>query len=84
MSGPAKAATSYLAQPGGLYHGTAAARPGQSRPGMRVGALRRITPRRITLSVLILSLALVGCGKKGSPQPPPDVPNTYPRPYPSE
>jgi hypothetical protein len=38
----------------------------------------------ITLLALILSLALGGCGKKNAPQPPPDVPNTYPRPYPSE
>jgi hypothetical protein len=37
----------------------------------------------ITLLMLILSLALGGCGKKNPPQPPPDVPNTYPRPYPS-
>jgi hypothetical protein len=33
---------------------------------------------------LSVCLALAGCGKKGAPQPPPDVPNTYPRPYPSE
>jgi len=32
----------------------------------------------------VLSLALAGCGKRNAPQPPPDVPNTYPRPYPSE
>ena len=36
------------------------------------------------LTVLLIALALVGCGKKGAPQPPPDVPNTYPRTYPSE
>jgi hypothetical protein len=34
--------------------------------------------------VIILSLALAGCGKKNAPSPPPDVPNTYPRTYPSE
>jgi hypothetical protein len=34
--------------------------------------------------MLILSLALGGCGKKNAPQPPPDEPITYPRPYPSE
>jgi len=33
---------------------------------------------------LEIVLALAGCGKKGNPQPPPDVPNTYPRTYPSE
>ena len=36
------------------------------------------------LVVLLIALALAGCGKKGNPQPPPDVPNTYPRTYPSE
>jgi predicted small lipoprotein YifL len=29
-------------------------------------------------------IMLVGCGKKGAPQPPPDEPNTYPRAYPHE
>jgi predicted small lipoprotein YifL len=37
-----------------------------------------------TLTVLLIALALAGCGKKGAPQPPPDVPNTYPRADPSE
>ena len=36
------------------------------------------------LAVLLIAVALAGCGKKGNPQPPPDVPNTYPRGYPSE
>lgn len=36
------------------------------------------------LLVVMFSLALAGCGKRNAPQPPPDVPNTYPRPYPSE
>jgi hypothetical protein len=35
-------------------------------------------------AAVVLSLALTGCGKKGPPEPPPDVPNTFPRPYPSE
>jgi predicted small lipoprotein YifL len=35
------------------------------------------------LILLVVALALAGCGKKGSPQPPPDEPNTYPRVYPS-
>ena len=39
---------------------------------------------RLGLCALVLSLALAGCGKKGPPTAPPDEPNTYPRPYPSE
>jgi predicted small lipoprotein YifL len=35
------------------------------------------------LILLLIVLALAGCGKKGAPQPPPDEPNTYPRTYPS-
>ncbi|MFI4948112.1 MAG: lipoprotein [Alphaproteobacteria bacterium] len=35
------------------------------------------------LVLLFVAVALAGCGKKGSPQPPPDQPNTYPRTYPS-
>jgi hypothetical protein len=38
----------------------------------------------VVLATVILALALSGCGKKGAPAPPPDVPNTFPRPYPSE
>jgi predicted small lipoprotein YifL len=33
--------------------------------------------------LLVLAVALAACGKKGAPQPPPDVPNTFPRTYPS-
>jgi hypothetical protein len=36
------------------------------------------------LCALVLSLALVACGKRNAPLPPPDEPNTFPRPYPSE
>jgi len=36
-----------------------------------------------TLLLLVVLLALSGCGKRGSPQTPPDEPNTYPRTYPS-
>jgi predicted small lipoprotein YifL len=35
-----------------------------------------------TLVLLIIVLTLAGCGKKGEPQPPPGVPNTFPRTYP--
>jgi hypothetical protein len=38
----------------------------------------------IALCALVLSLALAACGKRSAPIPPPDEPNTYPRPYPSE
>ena len=47
----------------------------------------RTVPARVVvgrlLILLVVALALAGCGKKGSPQPPPDEPNTYPRVYPS-
>ncbi|HWB48972.1 MAG TPA: lipoprotein [Stellaceae bacterium] len=33
--------------------------------------------------VLMVALALSGCGRKGNPQPPPGEPNAYPRTYPS-
>jgi predicted small lipoprotein YifL len=33
--------------------------------------------------VVLLPVMLAGCGKKNPPQPPPGVPNTYPRAYPS-
>ena len=38
---------------------------------------------KIALLLLVVGLALTGCGKKGTPQPPPGVPNTFPRTYPS-
>jgi Prokaryotic lipoprotein-attachment site len=40
--------------------------------------------RTLIASFLMLTLALAGCGKRGPPEPPPDEPVTYPRPYPSE
>jgi predicted small lipoprotein YifL len=36
------------------------------------------------LVMVMVMLMLVGCGKKGAPQPPPDEPSTYPRAYPHE
>ena len=33
---------------------------------------------------LVITLALAGCGKKGVPNPPPGVPNTYPQNYPAQ
>ena len=38
----------------------------------------------IVLLALVLALELVGCGRKGAPNPPPGAPNTYPRPYPAQ
>lgn len=34
-------------------------------------------------ALIVLALALAGCGKRGDPQPPPGEPSTYPRIYPS-
>jgi hypothetical protein len=39
---------------------------------------------RIILCALVLAMALAACGKRNAPEPPPGVPDTYPRPYPSE
>jgi len=47
-------------------------------PGRRRSGIARV------LVVLLVTLALSGCGKKNLPQPPPDEPNTYPRTYPSD
>jgi hypothetical protein len=38
----------------------------------------------LALVALVFALALSGCGRRNLPEPPPDVPNTFPRPYPSE
>ncbi len=38
--------------------------------------------RQVGLALLMV-LALVACGKAGSPEPPEDSPNTFPRVYPS-
>lgn len=37
-----------------------------------------------TVMLIMLALALADCGKKGPPQPPPNVPHVYPRSYPRE
>ena len=43
---------------------------------------RKIVVIRL-LVLLLMAVALAGCGKKGPPQPPPDQPNTFPRAYPN-
>jgi predicted small lipoprotein YifL len=45
--------------------------------------LRRVRAISPALILLLVAVALAGCGKKGNPQPPPDEPNTYPRVYPN-
>jgi len=42
--------------------------------------------RRLLLIALVAALLapLAACGKRGSPQPPADEPNVYPRTYPHE
>ena len=62
--------------------------PGLPSPALRervLSAAKRVRViGRLGLCVLVLSLVLAGCGKRGPPTAPPDVPDTYPRPYPSE
>ncbi len=45
---------------------------------------RRRAVAGLAVVALVLALALAGCGRKNSPVAPPGVPDTYPRPYPSE
>jgi len=48
------------------------------------GRVRGTQALVLVLLALVLPLALVGCGKRGPPEPPPGEPVTYPRTYPSE
>jgi hypothetical protein len=66
-------------------------REGWGQAGRGSGPLRVRGRRALRLGVLMflslslgLSLALAGCGKRAAPTAPPDEPDTYPRPYPSE
>lgn len=42
----------------------------------------KVVPRLLALVLIVAALA--ACGKKGPPQPPPGVPNTYPQNYPKQ
>jgi predicted small lipoprotein YifL len=49
-----------------------------SRPAGR----KRLGTAATIVAMLMAAAVLAGCGKKGTPQPPADEPNTYPQPYP--
>jgi hypothetical protein len=54
------------------------------RPVATVKPPKLLYRRYIGVFILLsVGLTLAGCGKKGMPQPPPGVPNTYPRVYPN-
>ena len=53
---------------------------GRRRAGRTQSVLHIMS--RVAL-VLVVALALTGCGRKGNPQPPPGEQNQYPRTYPS-
>ena len=57
--------------------------PEERATGARLEGRTAIAAIGRVLVLLVVVLALAGCGKKGAPQPPPDEPNTFPRTYPS-
>jgi predicted small lipoprotein YifL len=48
------------------------------------GKIRRSIVPALALLLLALALPLAACGKKAQPEPPPGVPDTFPRTYPSQ
>ena len=45
----------------------------------------RLTQATMTgLMIVVLSLVLSGCGKRGNPKPPENKPVTYPKNYPTK
>ena len=53
-------------------------------PDRRRAAKARALRACGAVALLLVAVGLAACGKKGVPEPPPGVPNVYPRPYPRE
>ena len=79
MSGGPSIAVPSPTQPCGLGPPSSALRERVLSAAKRVRVIGRLG-----LCALVLSLALAGCGKRNAPTAPPDEPDTFPRPYPSE
>jgi hypothetical protein len=79
MSGGPLAPVPSPTQPCGLGLSSPALRERLLRAAKRVRVIGRLG-----LCVLVFSVALAGCGKRNAPTAPPDEPDTFPRPYPSE
>ena len=51
---------------------------------MRWNPARLMGAMMTGLIVVVLSLSLAGCGKRGNPKPPENKPVTYPKNYPTK
>ena len=58
-------------------------RPSPAQRGMVPSEARRVGVLA-AIALCLFIAALAGCGKRNAPTAPPDEPDTYPRPYPSE